>query len=453
MVSRIQWFGVVVLAAVALLGPLGEPAHAQRIIPRIPNTYSYINPNPYVNPFQTLGQVAYNTAVLGRAASQVPPWLYGYNPYPSPIMNYGPITPPLYGGGYGGGFSPALTTGYGGGGIGYGSLATGGGYGSSLSTVPGFGGGGGYGGGYGGWGWPSDYYANPFSGYLTGAASVTIANAQYWKIINEARITQEKANQEMIVTRRKIREEAEYERAEWFKNYDPEVVRRRSKEWDLDRARHDPPIGEILSGRALNSLYDQVSRLQSQNQRGPNIPLSDDLLKLINFTGQNTRANVGLLKNDGKLNWPLVLQGSDYKQVRDRLNTLISDAVETSKFTNPVEAGKLKDMQEQLRRLDQQVDDDINAMTPSEYTDAKRFINQLSDAVKALEDPNVSKYFPAKWDRKHKNVAELVQTMTDKGIRFAPAVSGDEDAYMTLYRVFQAFDAGMPEVASRKPTP
>jgi hypothetical protein len=423
----------VVLAGLVLLGPLGHAAQAQRIIPRIPNTFSYFNPNPYVNPFQTLRQTAFNTAVLGNAASQVPPWLYGYNPFPAPMISYGMS-----------GYGSSLSTigGYGGyGGGGYGGGGYGGGYGGGS--------GGGYG-GYGGYGY-SDYYANPFSGYLTGAASLTTADAQYWKIIQEARITREKANQEMITTRRKIRDEAEYERAEWFKNNDPEVVRRRGQEWDLERARHDPPLGEILSGKALNTLYDHASRLQLAGNRGPNIPLSDALVRSINFTGQNTRANVGLLKNDGKLTWPMSLQDSVFAPTRDRLSKLISDAVENSKFNNSVEVGKLRDMQDALRRLDQQVDDDSQDLTPSEYTDAKRYINQLSDAVKALEDPRISKYVPARWEAKHNNVAELVKTMTDNGLRFAPAVSGDEDAYMTLYRALQAFDAGMPEVASRHP--
>ena len=38
----------------------------------------------------TLNQAAYNTAVMGRALSTIPPYALGYNPYPQ-IVNYGPM--------------------------------------------------------------------------------------------------------------------------------------------------------------------------------------------------------------------------------------------------------------------------------------------------------------------------------------------------------------------------
>ena len=44
----------------------------------------------YITPYMTLGQYAHNTAVLGQAYSQVPPYMLGYNPYPQ-VINYGPL--------------------------------------------------------------------------------------------------------------------------------------------------------------------------------------------------------------------------------------------------------------------------------------------------------------------------------------------------------------------------
>jgi hypothetical protein len=49
-----------------------------------------INPNPVIAPGLTLQQYAYNTAVIGRALSNVPPYALGYNPYPA-VVNYGPV--------------------------------------------------------------------------------------------------------------------------------------------------------------------------------------------------------------------------------------------------------------------------------------------------------------------------------------------------------------------------
>jgi hypothetical protein len=58
----------------------------------LPNSAGLINPNYQIYPGLSVRQYAYNTAVLGRAYSQVPPWVYGYNPYPS-VVNYGPAYP------------------------------------------------------------------------------------------------------------------------------------------------------------------------------------------------------------------------------------------------------------------------------------------------------------------------------------------------------------------------
>ena len=55
----------------------------------LPTPGPAINPNPFIAPGLTLQQYAYNTAVIGRALSTVPPYAYGYNPYPAAVT-YGP---------------------------------------------------------------------------------------------------------------------------------------------------------------------------------------------------------------------------------------------------------------------------------------------------------------------------------------------------------------------------
>ena len=64
-----------------------------------------VNPNPIVAPGVRLQQAAYNTAVMGRAYSQIPPYILGYNPYPLSV-NYGPVFNPY-------GFRPQFYSPYG----------------------------------------------------------------------------------------------------------------------------------------------------------------------------------------------------------------------------------------------------------------------------------------------------------------------------------------------------
>jgi hypothetical protein len=297
-------------------------------------------------------------------------------------------------------------------------------------------------------GYGSYYPQMPYYGYLRGVADITTAQAQYWKTIQEARLLREQSYRSALDTTHKMIEEAAYERGEWLARIDPEKNRRQDMAVALDRARHNPPPTEIYSARALNDLLDHLKTVQGAGQAGPKVDLDPDMLRNVNLTGQDTRANIGLLKDDGKLHWPLPLQGSEFADGRERLNRLIADAVNEAKFGNTVDPGKLRDMRAELGRLKAALQQDVGELSPSQYVEARRYLNLLDDAVKALEDPKVVNYFNQNWVAKSKNVAELVKFMSDKGLRFAPATPGDADAYRSLYDALAAFDARMPQLAT-----
>jgi RNA polymerase sigma factor (sigma-70 family) len=214
----VSWWrlGVLALASLAVLSP---QAPAQRFNGRGPAAAASINPNFLLAPGLTLQQAAFNTAVLGRAYQNVPPYALGYNPY---VRSVGYPYPPIPG--YGGGgalpviapaYNPyALSTapgGYGGNPyLGGASLATDAAS-YSLSTA-----GGGYGGGYGGYSptTPYGYGVSEYSGgYLRGLADVTAATGQFYKDQQQARILREQSRMAALDTqRRRIMDEAMYER-------------------------------------------------------------------------------------------------------------------------------------------------------------------------------------------------------------------------------------------------
>jgi hypothetical protein len=420
------------------------------------------NPPPSFPNGPSFGQMAYNTAHMGRPFGHVPPYLFGATPFGLgfPGVGLGGLGFPGLGfPGFGlgglGGLGPYASLATPGGLGGLGGLGGMGGLGPYASlAAEGLGGLGGLGalggmGGYGmegmGYGMMNAAFANPYYGYLKGIADVTSANAQYWKTIEEGRLLREQSYRSGLETRRKIIEEANWERADWLKRTDPEANRQHEQEVSLERARHDPPLTEVLSGRALNDL----SRQQGRGERGPNVPLDADLLHGINLTGQDTRANPGLLKEDGKLQWPLPLTGLEFKDSREQMDKMIADAVNLVKFNNPVDPGKIKDMRAELARLNETLVNEVSDLSPTDYIEAHRYLNLLADAIRALEDPKASNYFNQNWVAKGKNVAELIKYMSEHGLRFAPAVPGDEDAYRALYHALQAFDYGMTTVASK----
>jgi hypothetical protein len=426
---------VVLLAGLALLG-LASLAQAQRFqfngAPFTPPAQRGIYTSISNPQFAGMYQWAHAQGIIGRGIGNfyrnIPPYALGYNPYPSPIISTGPLMP------WGGGYSSALSS--------YGNPYTGGAalstnpvssaYDASLSP--------GYSNPYTGWG--SIY--TPEQGYLYGAADVTNANAQYQLTLQRARLVQNEVTNKQLDLRRRLIEEAQWERKQMP---DAATMIAKENQSNLDRARTQATLTDIWSARALNDLLAHLIDQQGKGNRGPSVPLDDDLLKHINVTA-GTGGNVGLLRNGGKLQWPASLQGPAFAEVRERLDKRLPDAVQQLGFNNPVDRGTLTDIRAEVEKANAILDQRLADMTPTEFLEAKRFLNQLSDAVRAIQDPNASKYFTQQWVAKGKNVAELVDWMRNNGLKFAPAVPGDEAAYRALHHAMVAYDASMAGIAS-----
>ena len=74
------------------------------------------------------------------------------------------------------------------------------------------------------------------------------------------------------------------------------------------------------------------------------------------------------------------------------------------------------------------------------YIEANTFINNLNDAIKALQQPDAGNYFTGKYALKAKTVPELVNFMTAQGLQFAPSTPGDEAAYAALQEALASYD-------------
>ncbi len=419
MCVSLRRFGAVVLGLLTLLGLSSRPGPAQQVAPA--NTV--MNPNFYANPFATRGQFN-NAAVLGNNLQNAPVGA------PAAAPGYGMLAP---------GYAPAL---------GYGTLAPsyagGGGYGSLLNSGANNGNGGGY--GLAGFGYiGTQWMMNPYQGYLQGAASLTNANAQYQVTIQQAKLMRQEAIRSSFQTRRAAIEQAEYERAHMP---DPEKIRQEQLAREIDRARNSPPLTEVWSGKSLNTLLRNAITLQSQGVRGPTIALNEDTLRSINPTAGDTRGNIGLLKDNGNLQWPHPLTDDIFKEARVDLSRHMKLAVQTVTAGNKSpDASTLNDMQIDLKRLNEMLDASVSSLSLDQYTEAKRYLRQVGNALTALRDRNVSNYFSDNWRPRGRTVAELVKFMADKGLWFAPATPGDEPSYLALYHALAAFDAGLPRVA------
>jgi len=300
----------------------------------------------------------------------------------------------------------------------------------------------------------SSYYPNysVAGGYLQGAADLTTASGNFVMSMQRARLVQEEANRSQIQTRRAVWEEAQWERMNtvFTEDYRASLIKN-----DQRRARLDPPLNEIWSGQTLNVLLNAAANERARGVRGPEVTIPDEVLKHINLTvGTGNTGNIGLLKND-TLQWPLALQqGSEFAPMIKNLNQRIPDATQQARLTGNVAPGLLKDIKKDVQGLQDALLREISEMAPPDYIESKRFLNNLSEAVKALSDPNVQNYLTGKYAAKGRNVAELVENMTKtQGLQFAPATPGDEAAYRALYRALQTYDTGLSQLNTSLPAP
>ncbi len=378
-----------------------------------------------VRPGLTLQQAAFNIATLGRAASFVPPHALGFNPFTpfaSPFLGpYGPGVAPGGGGFPFGAGGTLLTNPYGGGGFGTGFD------GSSFSSSP----------------YYPYYYENPFGSYLRGGADVINAQGRFLVNEQQARLLREQVKAERVAHRKRVFDEYLYERE---RTPTAEQLREEERLVQRDRSRNNPPLTEVYSAKALNDLLVDLQRLQGTGafttirDRVPQFPVEEDTVKRINFSSVKGGGNIGLLKNDGRLSWPVGLMGQEFKVERERLSSLAQEAVGQVATNTRVDGGTLQQIATDVDRLQNQLSKQVRELTPAQYIEAKQFLNNFEDAIKALRQPDVGNFFSGKYAPKVKTVGELVDFMTKNGLHFAPATPGDQSAYAALHRALAVYD-------------
>ena len=281
------------------------------------------------------------------------------------------------------------------------------------------------------------YYYDPYGGYLRGGADVINAQGRFLVSTQEAYLNREQVRQARIESRRRSFDEYLYERE---RRPTLEDERERTRLENVRRSRNDPPITEIWSGKALNDLLLAAQQQQAKGLRGPAIPLEDDVLKNINVTSGASSGSLGLLRDNGQLHWPLELTRPEYETERRRLDELAAKAYQQA-ASGAVDANTLREMSNIVDSLQTRLRRSVADSSPSDYIKAKRYLNDLDSVIKVLEDPNVSKYANRKLAAKGGTVSDLVAEMSGHGLKFAPAVAGDEGAYVAVHRALASYAA------------
>jgi hypothetical protein len=231
-----------------------------------------------------------------------------------------------------------------------------------------------------------------------------------------------------------------------------EEERQRSQREQLSRSLHNPPVNEIWSGKALNDILADLRPFVLQSDpaglRPFLVPLDDDGLQHINVT--RGAGNIGLLRNQGRLTWPVALRGTTFQVERERLTAQALEAVRQAKSYGQVDAGTLLQMAADLESLDQRLAQMVRDVSPLLYIEAKTFLQHFADAVTALRQEDVRNHFTGRYAFRSRNVPDLVRHLMEQGLQFAPALPGDKAAYTVLHETLATYDRAVRSQASAR---
>jgi hypothetical protein len=176
------------------------------------------------------------------------------------------------------------------------------------------------------------------------------------------------------------------------------------------------------------------------------------MVKHINVTTGVTRGSTGLLKTGGKLSWPFVLRQPDFDGDRAAIDKPLAEAIRQAP-SGEVSVATLNALDAGLKQCQAAVDAKIVDLTPDQYVQATRYLKELKGGFNVLKQSDVATYFSPQGTAQGRNVAELVAHMTANGLKFAPAVSGDEPYYTALYQNLVDYDNGIATLVARPGPP
>jgi hypothetical protein len=267
-------------------------------------------------------------------------------------------------------------------------------------------------------------------GYWNGQAAMLDAYGNLGKDQEQARILREQANQARLETKKKILDTMEYERANKYW-YTDEKIDIQAKQ--IEAAMNNPPVVEITSGRALNTLLPFLDKLATKGSQGAPVPIDPQVVQAMNTTSGAAAGNAGLLREVDHLEWPVATLGTNQKKLDDMLKQATYAG-----SRGPVSPTAVSQLNKQTELVAQDVKQKFykNEVDGGEYIQANRFLDRVREANKALSQPDITKMLAGAMGPRGNTVDEVVQSMESRGLTFVAAQPGQEGAYMAMHRAF-----------------
>jgi hypothetical protein len=280
--------------------------------------------------------------------------------------------------------------------------------------------------------------------YYQGVAAVTYAYGQYIKDWNKGRLMNQEVERSKLMTQRMLLEEWRYRQSLIPTSED---LREAQLKLDLTRATRQAPIGDILAGKSLNVLLNELKKVQGLGKRGPAIPLDEDMLKQINVAPKQG-VNVGFIKT-GKINWPIALRGEAFSKFREKIDLNLAEAVSQAKNNDTVDQPLMEALENARKGLEDALDRNATDMSMSQFMEARRYLTFLGEGFRVLAEPHPIKFFNRTYEARGKTVPDLVDYMSKEGLQFVGYVPGGEAAYRMLYTYMLSYYESLTSLASR----
>jgi len=220
----------------------------------------------------------------------------------------------------------------------------------------------------------------------------------------------------------------------------PEQERERLHQEALAWSRSELSENETRSATALNILLEDLQSFHPLNSQGGQIQLDPAMLASINVVVGRTNGNIGALKHKGQIQWTPILMGPEFDSDRQRLDAAITNAIQEATAAKGVDVHEPADAVTAMRG---HLAAKIQEISAPDYIQAKRLLNSLDDVVKVLGEPDAANYFNHIYAAQGQTVGQLVQYMARLNLRFAPAVPGDEAAYLALQKALAEYDIAL----------
>ncbi len=291
-------------------------------------------------------------------------------------------------------------------------------------------------------GWGGGFIPNSM-GYgfgLMGIADYTRASGQYWNDIQSARMSREQTRQEELVTQRK--------RVEWEMEYEklrPTAAKMRAQAQidDLNWARNDPPNTEIWSGTTFNVLLQSILRAPNP-LAGPNIALSQQILRGLNLRDKSARGNLSLTKDQGKIEWPDALLEKPFDETRNGFTSRYEQAMKSLQYGQVPERSLILEMRADVKAMDDKLVAMVGDFSPMQFIEARRILRELNETMVAMSNPRTVRAAAQDWRKNIRNVADLVNYCMQNGLEFGPAMSPNDFAsYTAAYFPLRSYERAL----------